>query len=158
MSESVKKRRKLERRSKWWQFFIDESENLKAICIIENCSEPNLIFKNNTTDLERHVKKLHKDQYEKIVDITAIDRTFSNYEKKEISKYTLLMIIMENRSFLMIHGEWYKLMMSKIQMNWEPTSNETLNNYLDEIYDEIALNVKNEKANILLSNIRWLEK
>ncbi len=54
------------------------------------------------------------------------------------------MMIIENRPFSMIQGNWYKLMMNKIQQNWEPTDHITFDLYLDEIYDEIALNVKNE--------------
>lgn len=144
MSEEVKKKRKFEKKSKWWNDFTEVIPNKEAKCNIDDCPEPKIVFNNKTTALERHTKKYHNEKFKDIMKITTIDKTFSNQERKEISKYTVLMIIMENRPFDMINGKWYKLMMNKIQINWKPTDHKTFDNYLEEIYEEIYIEVKTE--------------
>eukprot|EP01080_Neovahlkampfia_damariscottae_P001345 gene1345-11427_t len=96
------------------------------------------------------MEKHHKDVLEEkgFYSVESIDRTFSSHERKEMAKYTMLMMIMENRPFSMIQGKWYKLMKEKIQRNWTPTDHKTFDLYLDEVYDEILTNVKKELKNI----------
>ena len=144
MSNNSVKKRKLDKRSRWWQFFDEIKENYEAKCNIENCSNPIVIFKGKSTALERHVKNNHNQKYIEMSNIVTIDRTFSGYEKKEISKYTVLMMIMENRPFDIINGNWYKLMMNKIQINWNSADHKTLDKYINEIYDEVEIGVKSE--------------
>jgi hypothetical protein len=115
-----RKRRKSSKRSSWWSYFEETIKDVEAICTIEKCPNPKVEARNTTTPLIRHMEKYHQEIVDK-KNLKSIDRTFSNMEKKEISKYTVLMMIMENRPFNMVQGEYYKIMMSKIQQNWIPT-------------------------------------
>lgn len=147
MSEKeIKKKRKLEKRSQWWMYFKEIRDGEEAECIVENCSCSKVEFKGSTTPLKRHTEKYHKEVLEQngFYSSKSIDRTFSNMEKKEISKYTVLMTIMENRPFSVVQGKWYKTMMEKIQENWVPTDHKTFDLYIDEIYKEIHTEVKKQ--------------
>ena len=55
---------------------------------------------------------------------------------------------MENRPFTLVHGDWYKLMMNKIQENWIPPDHKTLDKYLDEFYVEFTDIVKQKLKNV----------
>jgi ribosomal protein S27E len=143
---NIKKKRKYEKRSLWWSYFEETVKGEEAECKCEGCEHKKVVFDGSTTALKKHIERHHKTILEENEKLKSkmIDRTFSNFEKKEISKYTVLMIIMENRPFSMIQGEWYKTMMSKIQQNWIPTDHKTFDLYINEIYEEIHTNVKKE--------------
>lgn len=147
MSEKKEiKKRKYEKRSNWWTYFEEVIRGEEAKCIIEGCSHSKIQHCGSTTPLKNHMKAHHKDILEEkgFYDNKNIDRVFSNFERKEIAKSTLLMMIIENRPFSMIQGKWYKSMMKKIQQNWIPTDHKTFDLYIDEIYEEIFTKVKNE--------------
>jgi hypothetical protein len=139
---SKKKKRKYDKRSSWWTYFEEVIKGDEATCIVAGCEHTKVEFKGSITCLKRHMEKYHKDVLEEkgFYSVESIDRTFSSHERKEIAKYTMLMMIMENRPFSMIH----KLMMEKIQRNWTPTDHKTFDLYLGEVYDEILTSVKNE--------------
>jgi hypothetical protein len=142
----TKKKRKYEKRSSWWNYFEEIVKGEVAECKCEGCQHKTIKFMGSTSSLKRHMETYHKNILEEHGKLknNVIDRTFSNIEKKEISKYSVLMMIMENRPFNMVQGEWYKTMMNKIQQNWEPTDHKTFDSYIDEIYEEIFTNVKKE--------------
>jgi hypothetical protein len=112
---SEKKKRKYDKRSSWWTYFEEVIKGDEATCIVAGCEHTKVEFKGSITCLKRHMEKYHKDVLEEkgFYSVESIDRTFSSHERKEIAKYTMLMMIMENRPFSMIH----KLMMEKIQRN-----------------------------------------
>jgi hypothetical protein len=145
MSEE-KKKRKYEKRSSWWDYFEEIVKGQEAECKIECCKHKKVTFVGSTSSLRRHMESYHNDVIEKSGKSKKnLSKPFTKSERKEISKHTVLMMIMENRPFNMVQGEWYKPMMSKIQENWTPTDHKTFELYINEIYEEIYTKEETEK-------------
>jgi len=139
----ARSRKKKKKTSAYWIHFEETFENGISIvkCILPGCAFKQAFSRTNST-LRGHLNEFHQEELAKLEMPRDFDRKFTQEQKKKLLRKTVVTIILENVAPNKFHGKFFKSMMHDIQSNWEAPSYETINNIIDQIYDELFIIVK----------------